>query len=164
MFIPIVNENDEVIGRKKRADINYEIDIFRTASVWVTNSQGDVLLAQRTLDKKVDPGLWAEAVGGTVEGESSYKQTAVRETHEELGIQNVSLTPGPKQLIVTPCRYFVQWYYATIDLPVEQFIIQPEEVMAIAWVPRLQLQKELEDSPQKYIAALPEILQLLKVR
>lgn len=162
MFIPIVNENDEVIGRKERANINYATDIFRTASVWITNDKGDVLLAQRTFDKKVDPGLWAEAVGGTVEGNDSYEQTALRETEEELGIKDIRLTLGPKQLITTPCRYFVQWYVAQINEPISYFTIQPQEVRAIAWVPRAQLEQELRASKNKYIAALPQIVNLLK--
>lgn len=53
--------------RKSRDDIDYSKDIFRTASLWITNSNGDILLAQRKFDKKVDPGKWAEAVVGTVE-------------------------------------------------------------------------------------------------
>jgi isopentenyldiphosphate isomerase len=90
MKIPIVNEKDEIIDYKARTDISFEKDIFRTASLWITNSKGEVLLARRKFDKKVDPGKWAEAVGGTVEGDDSYEDTVIREAEEELGIKERS--------------------------------------------------------------------------
>jgi isopentenyldiphosphate isomerase len=82
MTIPIVDAQDNVIAHKNRASIGYANDIFRTASLWITNSNGDVLLAQRKLDKKVDPGKWAEAVSGTVENDNTY-ETIIREAEEE---------------------------------------------------------------------------------
>src|SRR5687768_11331136 len=102
MQIPVVDQQDKIIGFKERDEIDFQKDIFRTASLWITNSQGDVLLAQRKHNKKTDPGKWAEAVGGTVEGDDSYEATVLREAYEELGLQNVTPQLGPKQLITTP--------------------------------------------------------------
>lgn len=163
MNIPLVNPSDEVIGSKPRAELNFATDIFRTASLWITNTNGDVLLAQRKHTKKVDPGKWAEAVGGTVEGTDSYIDTVVREAAEELGlaITEQDITIGPKQFITTPCSYFVQWYTTTIDWPLEKFTIQEEEVEGLAWIPLATLKKELQTNPDKYIAAMPEIVDLL---
>lgn len=158
--IPIVDIHDHITGHKNRADIDFTKDIFRTASLWITNSNGDILLAQRKHDKKVDPGKWAEAVGGTVEGQDDYKETVVREAEEELGLTNVHITKGPKQFITIPCKYFVQWYVAKVDKEVSEFTIQQEEVEQIAWIPRYQLEQELKNTPQKYIAAMPEIAAL----
>lgn len=161
MTIPIVDAQDQIIGSKERDDINYNVDIFRTASLWITNSNGDILLAQRKLDKKVDPGKWAEAVGGTVEGDDTYRDTVIREAEEELGIKGISITKGPKQFITTPCSYFVQWYTAIIDQPATAFTIQEDEVEQIAWIPKSQLLTDLHANPSKYIEALPEIIVLL---
>lgn len=164
MLIPIVNAQDEIINHKDRADIDYDHDIFRTASLWITNSRGDVLLAQRKLTKKVDPGKWAEAVGGTVEGEDSYEETVVREAEEELGLTGLTITEGPKQFITTPCEYFAQWYTAVIDKEIGDFVIQEEEVEQIAWIPREQLEKELREQPNKYIEAMTDIANLFPNR
>ena len=161
MIIPIVDLNDKTIAHKDRSEIDYNVDIFRTASLWITNSNGDVLLAQRKYDKKVDPGKWAEAVGGTVENDDSYLETIVREAEEELGLKGVDIKIGPKQFITTPCKYFVQWYTACIDKPISEFRFQEEEVDQIAWVSINQLNDELKTDPDKYIEALPNILELL---
>lgn len=160
MIIPIVDKEDQVIAYKDRSQVDFSQDIIRSASLWVTNSRGDILLAQRKLDKKVDPGKWAEAVGGTVEGQDSYEETVRREAEEELGLKVRDIKKGPKQFITSPCLYFVQWYSVVVDLPLSAFTIQPEEVEAIKWISRDDLEQELLQTPDKYIAALPSILAL----
>lgn len=49
--IVIVNDQDEVIGHKERGTIAQD-DIYRVSALWVTNSNGDILLAQRHHTKK----------------------------------------------------------------------------------------------------------------
>ncbi len=55
----IVNEKDEQIALKERKDIKKE-EIYRVSALWITNSKGEILLAQRGLNKKHDPGKWAQ--------------------------------------------------------------------------------------------------------
>lgn len=96
MEVPVVNNRDEIIGYKKREELDLSSDLVRSASLWITNSKGQVLLAQRKFTKRTDPGKWAEAVGGTVDGKDSYEETVYREAEEELGIRDVQFTLGPK--------------------------------------------------------------------
>lgn len=160
MNIPIVNSEDQIIGHKERDAINFDKDIFRTASLWITNSKGEILLAQRKQNKRVDPGRWAEAVGGTVEGDDSYEETVLREAEEELGLKNIRITLGLKQLITDPGRYFVQWFTAVIDQDISAFTIQEDEVEQVAWIPEVQLLRELQLQPDKYIPAMKDIVAL----
>lgn len=160
MRIPIVNENDEIIGFKERVDIDPGVDIVRSASLWVTNRNGDILLAQRKFTKRNNPGKWSEAVGGTVEGEDGYESTMIREAKEEIGFPVTDFATGPKQYIDSPSRYFVQWYTAVIDLPIEAFIFQKEEMEQLAWVSEAQFVQELESTPEKYIDEMPDIARL----
>ena len=71
MKIPIVNEQDEIIGHKEKKDRNPK-DIMRITALWLTDLEGNMLLAQRSFNKKHDPGLWASAVAGTVEEGETY--------------------------------------------------------------------------------------------
>lgn len=158
--IQLVNDQDEVIGCKNRDDLDTSTDIFQTASLWITNSRNEVLLAQRKLDKRIDPGKWAEAVGGTVECEDDYETTIIREAEEELGLKTFELKPGPKQFITTPCRYFVQWYIATIDEPVGYFTPQEEEVEQIQWMSFGQLVSDLQKGSNEYIEVMTDIVKL----
>jgi 8-oxo-dGTP pyrophosphatase MutT (NUDIX family) len=160
MSIPVVNEKDEIIGHKDRADISPFIDIVRSASLWITNHNGDILLAQRKFTKRNNPGKWSEAVGGTVEGQDDYESTMLRETEEEIGFKVDSYEIGPKQYVSSPTRYFVQWYKTVIDKPIEAFHPQEEELEQLAWINEVQFVKELKDTPEKYIDEMPEIARL----
>lgn len=163
MLVPLVNEQDEIIGSKERTDLEYSKDIFRTASLWIMNSKGDILLAQRKMDKKIDPGKWAEAVGGIVEGDDTYEQTALREAEEELGLKNIQITLGPKQFIDSSAKYFVQWYTAVVDYPIEKIIYQQEEIEQIAWISQEQFRQELISNPEKYIPAMAQMAALFEI-
>lgn len=96
--IPIVNRQDMIIGYKRREELDPSMDIVRSASLWITNSKGEVLLAQRKSTKRTDPGKWAEAVGGTVDGGDSYEETIYREADEELGIRGENSERGRSSL------------------------------------------------------------------
>lgn len=160
MNIPVVNEKDEIIEYKERADVDPTVDIVRSASLWITNSNGDILLAQRQFTKRSNPGKWSEAVGGTVEGDDDYESTMLREAKEEIGISVERYEIGPKQFVSSPTKYFVQWYTAVIDAPIETFSIQEEELEQVAWISKEQFVKELNDSPEKYIDEIQDIAHL----
>lgn len=160
MNIPVVNEKDEVIGYKEHADINSTVDIVRSASLWIINRDGDILFAQRKFTKRNNPGKWSEAVGGTVEGEDSYESTMLREAEEEIGIVVENYEVGPKQYVNSPTKYFVQWYKAVINKPIEDFKVQEEELEQLAWISEEQFVKELKETPQKYIDEMQDIARL----
>ena len=84
----IVDENDNPIGRASRDDVhgNPEL-IHRVAHVLVFNSRGELYLQKRASDRKVQPGKWDTSVGGHIGLGESYREAAVRETAEELGIE-----------------------------------------------------------------------------
>ncbi len=85
MQIPIVNEQDEIIGYKDRKDRNL-VDITRVSALWITNEDGEILLAQRGLNKTHSPGLWGPAVAGTVEEGETYESNIIKEAEEEIGL------------------------------------------------------------------------------
>ncbi len=160
MSVPIVDKDDTVISFKERTDVDPTVDIVRSASLWITNTNGDILLAQRKLTKRNNPGKWSEAVGGTVEDEDDYESTMLREASEEIGLKVDSYELGPKQYIDAPAKYFVQWYTTVIDQPIETFHIQEEELEQLAWISEEQFIKELRDTPEKYIDEMQEIARL----
>jgi isopentenyldiphosphate isomerase len=161
--VPIVNKDDEIIGHKKREELDLSKDIIRSSSLWITNNKGQILLAQRKFNKRVDPGKWAEAVGGTVDNDDSYEDTVYREAEEELGIKGQGFTLGPKQFVHgPPASYFVQWYHVTLDWPIEKFIPQESEVEQVVWWNPQALQRDMAENPDAYISVLPDIFRLLQ--
>lgn len=150
-LIPIVNEQDEVIGQMDRHDVDHQHDIYRVSAVWVFNPLGQVLLAQRKFTKKKEPGVWGPSVAGTVELDETYEQNAYKETGEELGLEDFLLEEVGKTRVHEPFSFFVNVYQTTIDLPAEKFRIQEEEVEQVAWYHLDEIRADAADNPGKYV-------------
>lgn len=162
-LIPIVNLHDEVIDYKDRLQL-LNTDIYRVSALWVTNTKGDILLAQRAFTKSHSPGKWGPAVAGTVEKDQTYLENVVIEAQEELGLTlNIDeLTVGPKLLRKTKWIYFCQVYVLTRDIPVENLKLQKDEVIAIKWYSKDDLQSELTTFPDKFLESVSKFYHELK--
>lgn len=158
--ITIVNEQDNAIAYKDRDSIQPE-DIYRVSALWVTNSQGQVLLAQRALSKSHDPGKWGPAVAGTVDKGEDYVTNIIKETEEEIGLIDIQPRIGPKKHMHGRHNRFVQWFFLKIDKPAEEFTVQKEEVEQMRWFVMKDLQKDMHDNPEKYLRAMPYYVELL---
>ena len=134
MKIPIVNEQDEVIEYKEREEATLE-DILRVIHLHVFNEKGEVLIAKRQKDKKIDPDVWGPSVAGTVDEGYNYDDTAVKESEEEIGLRNIQPILLKKQYYETSnARRFCSIYYLTVNSTEIKFIIQTEEVQEIKWI------------------------------
>jgi isopentenyl-diphosphate Delta-isomerase len=146
----IVDTQDQQIGAKSRDTLTYD-DIYRVSALWVTNSNGDVLLAQRTWGKRHDPGKWGPAAAGTVEVGETYESNVYKEAEEEIGLTGYTFAEGPKRFYEDVYRFWTQWYTVIVDKDVKEFVKQDEEVEALAWFPADKLKRELKDQPQKFV-------------
>src|SRR3989338_11488629 len=112
--IIIVNENDEIIGFKKRGTLKPE-DIYRVSALWIENSKGEVLLAQRSFSKKHHPGLWGPAVAGTNEEGETYEENIIKEAEEEVGLKDIHLKKWFKKRTSTDYNHFTQFFKLIIN-------------------------------------------------
>ena len=156
MRIPIVNEQDEIIGYKDRSDRN-EADIIRTTNVWITDDTGEfILLQKRSLKKKNSPGVWCPAVSGTVEENESYEENAYKELEEEIGIKDVRLVEGKKYFYGT--QKFNQMY--KLFLPVEtKFVLQESEVDQVKWFSVDELKEDYKNNPDNFVKFIGVVLE-----
>jgi len=150
--IIVVNEKDEVVGAKERGTVAVD-DIYRVSALWITNSKGDVLLAQRALTKKNDPGRWGPAVAGTVEEGETCLENITKETEEEIGLMGVQFTEGPKWRVSLERNLFCQWYFLEFNGELSDLKIQKEEVADIKWFPREDLKRLLKDKPGMFLSS-----------
>lgn len=160
MQIPIVNENDEIIGYKDREDRTPD-DIIRTTAIWITDESGNILLQRRKLTKKLNPGKWGQAVGGTVEKDETYESNAYKEMEEEIGVKDVPLTLDRKFYGETKIgKRFCQLY--TAQIPRSTTLIPEEaEVEELKWVTKEELNKLLEENPDNFIGLMKELKGLI---
>lgn len=160
--IYIVDESDNFIGYKERGDIDYEKDIYRSSALWVVNSKGEVLLAQRKLDRVKDPGKWGPAAAGTVEEGETYDSNIYKEAEEEIGLTGYQFEKLKKIRLYAPRHQFMQWYKVVVDEPVDYFTPQPEEVEKVEWISYDNLAREVKENPDKYVASMDKALEFLR--
>lgn len=159
MQIPVVNEQDEIIGYIERKDRSLD-DIIRVAAVWVTDENGDILLQQRKLSKKENPGKWGQAVGGTVEQGETYESNAYKEMEEEIGVRDVPLVLSRKVFGRTNVgQRFCQLY--TAQIPRDTILIpQEDEVESLRWFTKEELNSMLEEKPEMFLGIFKDIKDL----
>ena len=87
----VVNERDEVIGRQTRSEVHRLGLKHRAVHVLVFNSQGQVFLQKRSMAKDRQPGLWDSSASGHLDCGEHYDACAIRELHEEIGLEGINL-------------------------------------------------------------------------
>lgn len=160
--IIIVDKDDKPIGLKDIATIDQN-DIYRVTALWITNSNDEILLAKRHANKTHDPGKWGPAVAGTVEEGEGYDDNIYKEADEELGINGVEFTKGPKIEIKIKYHYFCQWYLLNTNKNIKEFTIQKDEVVRIKWFTKKEFLDEQEKHPEKFIASMKSYLRELVI-
>ncbi len=152
--IQIVDEKDHLIGHKYRNEIDYDKDIYRVSTLWLENSQGEVLIAQRKLTKDKDPGKWGPAAAGTLDEGETYDSNIYKEAEEEIGLTGVKFQFKAKLKRNAPHKYFIHVYFAKIDKDINDFKLQEEEVEQITWISKRELITDFKANPGKYVPAM----------
>lgn len=163
MNVQIVDQDDVFLCLKDRYEVDYDHDVYRVSALWLTNSEGKVLLAKRAMTKKYDPGMWGPAAVGTLEDDETYESNIYKEAEEEIGLAGVKFKESKKILVDDGHHYFIQWYTVMIDKDPSEFTLQEEEVDSVAWFDIEQVKKELVENPDKYVPALPQIIKDLEL-
>jgi isopentenyldiphosphate isomerase len=152
MKIPIVNEQDEIIGYKERKDLDTK-DICRISGLWVTDKDGNILLAQRSFNKKHDPGKWGPAVAGTVEEGETYESNILKEAEEEIGLVNINPIMGNKYRRSTSHEFFAQWFFVIVDHDY-LFKKQDNEVEELRWFSKAEILNLFDKKPEMFTKSL----------
>ncbi|MFA5993303.1 MAG: NUDIX domain-containing protein [Candidatus Pacearchaeota archaeon] len=161
--IIVVDDNDKVIDNMSREDVDKNKKLrYRVTALYITNNQGQILLARRAFTKSHNPGKWGPAVAGTVEENETYESNIIKEAEEELGLKNLKLTKGPKVKVDQEHKYYAQWFSVIVNKPTEDFQVQTEEVAEIKWFSKEELLKQLEQNPNDFVNAVENMLNFFK--
>ena len=85
----IYDESGNRIGTALRSECHGNPALLhRTAHVVVIHPEtGDILLQKRSKTKRIQPGKWDASVGGHISAGESIAEALLRETAEEIGLQ-----------------------------------------------------------------------------
>ena len=82
----LVNENDEVVGFDEKLKIHREGLLHRAFSIFILNSQRELLMQRRALTKYHSPGLWSNTCCGHPRPGEQVLVAARRRLKAEMGL------------------------------------------------------------------------------
>src|SRR5690348_16785334 len=157
----VVNDRDEVIDHKSRAEVHRLGLLHRAVHVLVFNSRGEIFLQKRSMSKDKSPGLWDSSASGHLDSGEDYDACAVREVREEIGLR-VNVCPE-KLFKINACREtdqeFVWVYRCKSEGPFE---LHPEEIERGDWFSSEEVSRWIANKPQEFCSAFKLIWKLLK--
>ncbi len=150
--IQFVDINDDPIGGGTKEEA-YEGGIRRRViRVFLQNSNGEVLMQRRGDAVSSGPGLWDDSVAGHVDEGEGWRDAAIREMKEELGVTGVELTEVAyfyKEDTVDPIgwkgfqRIYIGKYHGEINP-------DPVEVAETKWIHPKELDTWIAEEPEKF--------------
>lgn len=147
----LYDENRELLGKDHVRGEQLPIGGYHlVVHVWIRNSKGEYLIAQRSANRPTNPLMWECVDGSVVKGEDSL-QGVLREVKEEVGID---LLPEKGQVVLSDIKKIefgkvvnkiVDVWLFDYDGEVDLGNATTDEVAQVAWMNREQI-KELFDA------------------
>ena len=143
--LDLVDERDRVTGVASLRDCLNRGLLHRAVAVLVIRSSGRILLQRRSRKDAWHPGLWTLSCTGHVKKGETYREAAVRELQEELGLKS-PLTTSVKLLLPAFTdgglveREWVSMFISKSDQPTT---IDPVELESVKEVSVFQLRTML---------------------
>lgn len=161
-----VDEDDNFLGEISFDKAHQEGLLHRVSAIYLINDQGEILIQHRA-DGRLD-----HSSAGHVDPGESYKQAAIRELKEELGVNGVDLEEYSKTKAIDEGpnndqkRYHLFQVYVTKANPVK---IDPKEVKTVYWASPQSVLKDMQENQHNnkytrgFLATILEILKYLRV-
>lgn len=152
----VVDERDEVIGRRTRAEVHRLGLMHRAVHVLVFNKRGEVFLQKRSMSKDRQPGLWDSSASGHLDTGETYDVCALRELQEEIGLKPAASPRRLFKLAASPetDQEHVWVYQCEAEGPFE---LNTEEIESGGWFSPKEVTRWMKERPEEFASALAVI-------
>ena len=148
----LVNENDEQIGLMPKLEAHEKAVLHRAFSVFILNSENEIMLQQRAHHKYHSPLLWTNTCCSHQRNGETNIQAGSRRLFEEMGFKVelkelfhfIYKAPFDNGLTEHELDHVMIGYYN--DAPV----INPDEVESWKWMKIEDVKKDMEIHPELY--------------
>jgi len=133
----------------------------RAIHLWLMNMQNEILIQQRSSDDEWAADFWYVSVAGHVDSSEGVKNTLIRETKEELGLDISHITDSIQYLYTftehitsDDCSYndneIIDVFVLKFDFDVNQITIQAEEVQAVKFITYDEFKKVINNKDKSF--------------
>lgn len=159
-FITLVDRNDEIVGFDEKHDVHRKGLLHRAFSIFVVNSEGEVVIHRRALDKYHSPGLWTNTCCSHLPKGMNMEQAVHQRLIEEMGFDT-------DLIFVTNFHYTIEFDNGLIENEIDHIYVglynqnpipNPAEVADFAWVSLDDLRKNVLANPNEYTYWLKHII------
>ena len=148
----LVTPDDQPIGTEEKLKAHLEGKLHRAFSVFIFNSQGEMLLQRRALHKYHSPGLWSNACCSHPRPGEDSEAAAHRRMKEEMGFdchierafQFTYKAEFDNGLTENELDHVFIGEYNGVVQP------NPEEVAEYRWIDADSLKKDMQENPEQY--------------
>ncbi len=151
-YVVLVNEKDQELGLMEKQQAHEAGVLHRAFSVFIFNTQGEMLLQQRAQTKYHSPGLWTNACCSHPREGETYEQGAHRRLKEEMGM-DANLTEKFHFIYKEPVGKGLTEHeldYVFTGITNETPKINPNEVASYRYVTMDELQSEIIEHPEHF--------------
>lgn len=163
--VVLVDEQGNELGLMGKTEAHEKGILHKAISVIIFNSKGEMLIQQRAFTKYHWAGIWSNTCCSHPRAGESFPAAAQRRLKEELGID----TPLKQEFFfvykakdeksgLTEHEY--DWVFTgTFD---DTFEYNKDEINAIKWLSKEELEKDMAANPDQYSFWFPIILENMK--
>ena len=150
----LVNEKDQEIGLMPKLEAHQKAVLHRAFSVFIFNSENELMLQQRASDKYHSPNLWTNTCCSHQRSGESNIQAGTRRLYEEMGFTTslkeitsfIYKAPFDNGLTEHELDHIMVGYYN------EDPVINSEEVEDWKWMKIEDVKKDISLNPDLYTA------------
>ncbi|MDY8137904.1 isopentenyl-diphosphate Delta-isomerase [Aquimarina sp. 2201CG5-10] len=150
----LVNENDEQLGLMPKLEAHEKALLHRAFSVFIMNSNNELMLQQRAHHKYHSPGLWTNTCCSHQRDGESNIEAGVRRLQEEMGFTTILknsisfIYKAPFDNGLTEHEYD----HVLIGQYDKEPVINEDEVADWKWMPVEDVKKDIAKHPEQYTA------------
>jgi isopentenyl-diphosphate delta-isomerase len=163
--VVLVDEQGNELGLMGKTEAHKKGILHKAISVLIFNSKGEMLIQQRAFTKYHWAGIWSNTCCSHPRSGETFDDAAQRRLKEELGITTLLkkeffFTYKAKDEKSGLTEHEYDWVFTGIFD--DTFEYNRQEINAVKWMTKEELQKEMDAEPEQFSFWFPIIIENMK--